>query len=420
MDDQQAKLLLRGMFDAAVASAQPAKVLVQYLPEKPRGRCFVVGAGKASAAMAAALEAAWPDVELSGLVVTRYGHAVPTQRITIMEASHPVPDANSILAAEGILKTVRGLTSNDLVIALISGGGSALMVAPADGLTLADKQAVNKALLASGAGIGDMNTVRKHLSRVKGGKLAIAAAPARIVTLAISDVPGDDPAIIASGPTIPDITTPKDALDILERYKAVVPDRVLDHLARAKPLPHCPPPEVRMIASPMLALKAAERVALDEGLGTLILGDALEGEARGTGETLAAIAVATHMHGLPVKPPCVLISGGETTVTLGGGKAGRGGRNTECLLAAAIKLQGASKIWAIACDTDGIDGTEDAAGALITPHTLARGKAQGLDARHYLAGHDSYTYFSGIGDLVKTGPTLTNVNDFRAFLVMPD
>ena len=417
--DATVRSFLRQLFDAAIASANPFKVLAPHLPAKPKGRCIVVGAGKASAAMAAALEQAWPDVALSGVVVTRYGHSVPTAKIRIIEASHPVPDANSALAATEILKAVAGLTSDDLVIALISGGGSALLVAPAEGLTLADKQAVNKALLQSGAGIGEMNIVRKHLSRIKGGKLAQAASPARVVTLVISDVPGDDPAIIASGPTVPDATMPQDALDILSRYKAKVPDAVIAVLRRPHQSTASVQADVRMIASPMLALRAAAAVVQSHGIAPLILGDALEGEARDAGKLLAGMALSAQLHGVPATTPCVLLSGGETTVTITDGKAGRGGRNTELLLAAAIALQGQKNIWGLAGDTDGIDGTEDAAGAVITPDSLHRALNLGLDARSFLTGHDSYSLFKALDNLVVTGPTLTNVNDFRALLVCP-
>jgi glycerate 2-kinase len=419
MNDSQARQFLRNLFDVACASADPRKVLAARLPEKPNGRCIVIGAGKASAAMAAALEAAWPDVAMSGTVVTRYGHAVPTKKIRIIEAAHPVPDENSLLAAREILKTVEGLTKDDLVIALVSGGGSALLVAPVAPLTLANKQSVNKALLASGAGIGEMNIVRKHLSAIKGGKLLAAAQPARVVTLVISDVPGDDPAIIASGPTVPDASTPDDALAILDRYKAEVPGAVRDVLRSAKPIPSNLSADVRMIATPMLALQAAARFASAQGIAPLLLGDALEGEAKELGKASAGMAQAVRQHGMPCKAPCVLLSGGETTVTISGGKAGRGGRNTEFILSSAISLGGAANIWGLAGDTDGIDGTEDAAGAVITPDSLDRARAKGLDARSFLAGHDSYSLFHALGDLVITGPTLTNVNDFRALLVLP-
>jgi glycerate 2-kinase len=418
--DAAAEKFLRKLFAAAIASADPFKVLPSHLPDKPKGRCIVVGAGKASAAMAAALEQAWPDVKMSGVVVTRYGHAVPTQQIKIIEAAHPVPDANSLLAAGDILNAVTGLSADDLVIALISGGGSALMVSPADVLTLADKQAVNRALLQSGAGIGEMNTVRKHLSRIKGGKLAAAAAPARVVTLLISDVPGDDPAIIASGPTVLDHTTPSDALAIIERYKCDLPQAVKTLLQ--KPLRKqdvAPQSDIRMIASPDRALRAAATEARSHGITPLILGDALEGEARELGIAMAGIAAAAQQQGYPQSTPCVILSGGETTVTIQNGKAGRGGRNTEFLLSTAIALQGRKKIWALAGDTDGIDGTEDAAGAVIGPDFLSRARHAGLEPRQFLTGHDSYSLFQALNSLVVTGPTLTNVNDFRALLVLP-
>jgi glycerate 2-kinase len=419
MDDNSARQFLRQVFDAAVASASPFKVLPSHLPEKPKGRCIVVGAGKASAAMAAALEQAWPDVAMTGVVVTRYGHAVPTAKIRIIEAAHPVPDQNSLLAAEEILTAVKGLSKDDLVIALISGGGSALLVAPAEGLTLADKQSVNRTLLKSGASISEMNTVRKHLSRIKGGKLAKAAYPAHVATLLISDVPGDDPAVIASGPTVYDGTTPHDALAILNRYKADVAPIVRMVLQQPIVPPQNGSHDIRMIASPLIALKAAAAVAHASGITAVILGDALEGEAREMGKVMAGIALSTQEHGLPASAPCVLLSGGETTVTLEKGHAGRGGRNTEFLLSLAIELSGRDGIWALASDTDGIDGTEDAAGAIISPTTLARLRDNSLDARDVLMQHDSYTLFKTLDDLIVTGPTLTNVNDFRAILVLP-
>ena len=419
MDDNSARQFLRQVFDAAVASANPFKVLPSHLPEKPKGRCIVVGAGKASAAMASALEQAWPDVDMTGVVVTRYGHAVPTTKIRIIEAAHPVPDHNSLLAAEEILAAVAGLSEDDLVIALISGGGSALLVAPAEGLTLADKQSVNRMLLKSGASISEMNTVRKHLSRIKGGKLAKAASPARVVTLVISDVPGDDPAIIASGPTVFDGTAPQDALAILTRYKADIPSSVRAVLQHPFVPPRQGDHDIRMIASPLMALKTAAAVAHTSGITPVILGDALEGEARDMGKVMAGITLSTQEHGLPTSAPCLLLSGGEATVTFEKGQAGRGGRNTEFLLSLGIALQGRAGIWALAGDTDGIDGTEDAAGAIISPTSLSRLHQSGLDARDVLARHDSYTLFKALDDLVITGPTLTNVNDFRAILVLP-
>jgi glycerate 2-kinase len=427
-DDARARAALRAIFAAAVASADPRKVLAAHLPRKPAkgARVVVVGAGKSAALMAAALEQAWPDVALSGLVVTRYGHAVPTTRIAVMEAAHPVPDAHSETAARRILQQVRGLGPNDLVLALISGGGSALMALPAEGLTLADKQAVNRDLLASGATIHEMNCVRKHLSAIKGGRLAAAAAPARVVTLAISDVPGDDPAVIASGPTVPDPTTFADARALVARYRLTLSPQVAARLAQdadetPKPggLPHAA--EFHLIATPALALQAAAQAARAAGLTPMILGDALEGESREMGIVLAGIARSVRAHGEPLKPPAVLLSGGETTVTMPPhARFGHGGRNTEFLLSLAVALAGTPGIWAIAGDTDGIDGTEDAAGAIVTPDTLARAHAQGRDPRAMLDGHDSYTLFAALGDLVVTGPTLTNVNDIRAILVAPD
>ncbi|MCA2376311.1 glycerate kinase type-2 family protein [Agrobacterium sp. 22-211-1] len=423
-NDSRAKDALNRIFLAAVASADPAKVLQHHLPSPPEGRCVVVGAGKASAAMAAALEAAWPHVDLSGVVVTRYGHAVPTSRIEIIEASHPVPDDRSAEAAKRILAAVVGLTADDMVIALISGGGSALMVAPAEGMTLADKMAVNRALLASGATISEMNAVRKHLSRIKGGRLALAAKPAKVVSLLISDVPGDDPSEIASGPTVADPSDIETVREIVSRYELDLPETVRKVLEKGEETPKAGDidEDVRMIAAPSLALQAAAEEAVKLGLTPLILGDSLEGESRDVGAVMAGIALSASRKGLPVKGPAVLLSGGETTVTLnrgvgGKGPAGKGGRNTEFLLSLALTLKGADGIWAIAGDSDGIDGVEDAAGAVVTPDTLARMRAAGFDPRQSLVNHDSYTAFKGVGDLVVTGPTLTNVNDIRAILI---
>jgi len=420
-DDARARAALRAVFDAAVAAADPRVVLARHLPERPAGRCIVVGAGKSAAVMAAALEDAWPDLLLSGVVVTRYGHAVPTRWIEVLESSHPVPDANGEAAARRILQTVTGLHADDLVLALISGGASALMPLPAPGLTLADKQDINRALLASGANISEMNAVRKLLSGIKGGRLAAAAAPARVVTLAISDVPGDDPAVIGSGPTVPDPTTFADVRAIISRYgispsPAVAARLAQDHDETPKP-ESLPRTEIRLIATPAMALQAAAEAARAHGLAPLILGDALEGESREMGTVLAGIARSVRTHGFPLPAPAMLLSGGETTVTLGKGPAGRGGRNTEFLLALAVALAGMPGVWAIAGDTDGIDGTDDAAGAIVTPDTLARARAAGLDPRAMLVAHDSYRLFDAIGDLVRTGPTLTNVNDVRAILI---
>jgi hydroxypyruvate reductase len=420
-DDARARSALRAVFDAAVEAADPLKMLAAHLPEKPRGRCIVVGAGKSAAVMAAALEAAWPDVEMSGAVVTRYGHAVPTQRIEVIEASHPVPDANSERGARRLLELVQGLGPDDLVLALMSGGGSALLALPAKGLTLADKQAVNRALLASGATITEMNAVRKHLSAIKGGRLAAAAAPARMVTLAISDVPGDDPAVIASGPTVPDATTFADARALVTRFGLQLPPQVSARLSQdadETPKPgSLPNAEFHLIATPTMALRQAAETARGLGLTPMILGDALEGESRELGTVMAGIARSVRDHSLPLAAPALLLSGGETTVTIGAGEPGRGGRNTEFLLGLAVALAGASGIWAAAGDTDGIDGTEDAAGAIVTPDTLARAAAAGFPGRKFLAAHDSYSLFDAIGDLIRTGPTLTNVNDIRAILI---
>ncbi|MNX74047.1 putative hydroxypyruvate reductase [compost metagenome] len=418
-NDTSARDALNRIFMAAVASADPAKVLQHHLPSPPKGRCVVVGAGKASAAMAAALEAAWPHVDLSGVVVTRYGHAVPTAHIEIIEASHPVPDDRSAEAAKRILAAVEGLTTDDMVIALISGGGSALMVAPAEGMTLADKMAVNRALLASGATISDMNAVRKHLSRIKGGRLALAARPARVVSLLISDVPGDDPSEIASGPTVADPSDIETVREIISRYALDLPENVRKVLEKGEETPKAGDidEDIRLIAAPSLALQAAADEAVKLGLTPLILGDSLEGESKDVGAVMAGIALSASRKGLPVKGPAVLLSGGETTVTIGKGPAGKGGRNTEFLLSLALTLKGADEIWAIAGDSDGIDGVEDAAGAVVTPDTLARMREAGVDPRQSLVSHDSYTAFKAVGDLVVTGPTLTNVNDIRAILI---
>lgn len=416
----QPRRLLRAMFDAAVAAAQPERVIQRFLPGPPKGRTIVVGAGKASAAMAAAFEKFWPG-ECSGLVLTRYGYAVPCRKIEIAEAAHPVPDANGERTARRILQAVQGLSKDDLVVCLMSGGASALLALPADGLTLADKQAVNKALLMSGANITEMNCVRKHLSAIKGGRLAAAAAPAKVVTLLISDVPGDDPAVIGSGPTVPDPTTYADALAIVRRYGIDPPAAALKRLEAGQdetPKPGDPRlagGEVRMIAAPQASLEAAAAVARAAGVTPVILGDAIEGEARHVAMVHAGIARQVARHGQPAKAPCVLLSGGETTVTVRG--KGRGGRNVEFLLGLAVALDGHPAIHAVAGDTDGIDGTEDNAGALLAPDSLERARAQGLSARAMLENNDGYGFFAALGDLVTTGPTRTNVNDFRAVLV---
>ena len=412
--------LLRAMFGAAIAAAQPALCLPPHLPPQPKGRTLVIGAGKASAAMARALEDHW-EGPLEGLVITRYGYEVPCQRIEIVQAAHPVPDAAGLHAAQRLRALVSGLTPDDLVIALISGGGSSLLVAPGPGLTLADKQAVNQALLKSGATIGEMNSVRRHLSALKGGRLAAACYPAPVWTLLISDVPGDAPQDIASGPTVADPTTCADALAIIQRYQLDVPPAVRALLASAegetlKPGdPRLARNTVRMITAPQMALEAAARVARAAGVTPHILGDSLEGEARDLGKTLAGIARQVALRGQPFSAPCVLLSGGETTVTVRG--KGRGGRNVECLLAMALALDGLPGVHALAGDTDGVDGQEEIAGACITPDTLARAWALGTSPRASLDNNDGHGFFGALGDAVVTGPTLTNVNDFRAIVI---
>ena len=413
-------LLLRRMFDAAVAAAQPALCLPPHLPLRPQGRTIVIGAGKASAAMARALEDHWSG-PLEGLVVTRYGYDVPCKRIEIVQAAHPVPDAAGLQAAERIRQLVTGLTADDLVIALLSGGGSSLLVAPGEGLTLADKQAVNTVLLHSGASISEMNCVRRHLSSLKGGRLAAVCYPAKVVTLLVSDVPGDDPIDIASGPTVADPTTCADALAILDRYRIAVPPAVrclLESGAGETVKPGDPRLEgiqTRMITAPQIALEAAAQVARDAGITPYILGDSLEGEARDLGKAMAGIARQLAVHGQPFTTPCVLLSGGETTVTLRG--SGRGGRNVEFLLSLAVALNGLPGVHALAADTDGVDGVEEIAGACLTPSTLQRAWALGINPRSSLDNNDAHSFFQALGDSVVTGPTLTNVNDFRAILV---
>jgi hydroxypyruvate reductase len=417
MPDRDNQALLRNMLSAAIAAAKPSCVLRDHLPEKPKGRCIVVGAGKSAAAMTQAVERAWPEVALSGVVVTRYGHAVPCERIAVREASHPVPDQNGLDAAREILAAVKSAGPDDLVLALISGGGSSLMPLPHPDLTLDDKIAVNAALLRSGLTIEDMNRVRRRLSMVKGGGLARAAHPARLVTLAISDVPGDDPAAIASGPTVPDPSAGTDLTRLVDLLGAALP------LVARKLLLATPEPEpdfdtdYRLIATPRMSLEAAAEIARRNGITPVLLGDALEGEARELGIALSGIARSVARHGAPAAAPAVLLSGGETTVTIGEVGAGRGGRNTEFLLSLGVALDGYPGIHALAADTDGIDGTEDAAGAMIAPDFLSRCRAAGLDPRHALDGHHSYTLFDRLDLLIRTGPTLTNVNDFRAILV---
>ena len=417
------RALLKRMFAAAVEAAAPAHCVPPYLPPPPRGRTVVVGAGKAAAAMAAAVEAHWRG-PLEGLVVTRYGHGAPTARIKIVEASHPVPDEAGPAAARAILDLVGGLGADDLVLALISGGGSALLALPGGDVTLADKQEINRALLKSGAQIGEMNCVRKHLSAIKGGRLAAAAAPARVVSLIISDVPGDDLSVIASGPTVADATTLADASRVLEKYKIDISPAVRRHLSDpANETPKPGDPRLAhvtnlLIATPQSSLEAAAKVARDAGFAPIILGNAIEGEARECGVVHAGIAKQCAGYGQPAAPPCAIISGGETTVTVRG--KGRGGRNAEFLLSLAVALDGHKRISALAADTDGIDGSEDNAGALIDPDTLERAIRLGLDLKAMLADNDAYSAFSALGDLLITGPTRTNVNDFRAILAAKD
>ena len=435
----QPREFLNHLYQAAVRRALPLHNTAAHLPQPPRGRTIVIGAGKAGGAMAQAVEALWPaEAPLSGLVVTRYHHTPPRppglpQRIEVVEASHPVPDAAGMAASQRILQLVQGLTKDDLVLCLISGGGSALLTLPAEGLTLEDKQRINKQLLASGANIGEMNCVRKHLSRIKGGRLAAACAPAQVVTLTISDVPGDDPSVIASGPTVPDATTCADALSILQRYRIEVPAAVLAALERGEL--ETPKPgsavfaghRVNMIATPQQSLEAAAAAARAAGLNAYILSDELEGESREVGKVHAALARAAARSGggasgQPFARPCVILSGGETTVTVRpvpqGEQRGKGGRAGEFCLGLALALQGQPGVWALAADTDGIDGMEENAGAWVEPGTLARAQALGMKVERYLDRNDAYGYFQALGDLVVTGPTHTNVNDFRALLVL--
>ncbi len=432
------RIFLRQLFDAAVERALPLKNTAAFLPKVPKGRTLVLGAGKAAGAMAHAVEALWPkDAPLSGMVVTRYGHTperpagVP-ERLKVVEASHPVPDAAGLAAAEEILNLTQGLTADDLVLCLISGGGSALLTLPAEGLSLAEKQAINQALLKSGANISEMNCVRKHLSRIKGGRLAAACAPAKVVTLTISDVPGDDPSIIASGPTVPDPSSCADALDILQRYNIEVSPVVLNALQQG--VFETPKPghdlfksnQVHLIATPAQSLQAAAALAESKGLRAYVLSDEIEGESREVGKVHAALARASAKGMGPFVRPCVILSGGETTVTVQSGKVksgpkareGRGGRAGEFCMGLALALQGQEGVWALAADTDGIDGIEDNAGALVTPDTLHRGRMAGRNLDEHLACNDAYGYFQALNDLVFSGPTHTNVNDFRAILVL--
>jgi hydroxypyruvate reductase len=427
------RAFLLSLYDAAVAAAQPAVVMRNFLPEPPRGRTVVVGGGKASGAMVAALDALWPaDASLEGLVLTRYHHTPPAYktnpgRIELREAAHPVPDEAGLRGAQEMIARVQGLSADDLVIALVSGGGSALLSLPAPGLTFAQKQAINRALLESGAAIDEMNCVRKHLSAIKGGRLAAACAPARVHTLLISDVPGDSPEVIASGPTLPDASTCADALAICTRYGIALPDAArtgLESGAFETPKPgdsRFASDRVQMMATPQMSLDAAARCAREAGIDAHILSDEIEGESRVVGGVHAALARAVARRGEPFARPCVILSGGETTVTVKprapGQPKGRGGRATEFLLGCALALQAEPTVHVLAADTDGIDGVEDNAGAIVTPDTLARAAAKGVSARERLDANDAYSFFAALGDLVVTGPTFTNVNDFRALLV---
>lgn len=416
------RALFGGLFTAAVAAADPERVICDFLPKKPKGRTVVIGAGKASAQMAAAFEKAW-DAPLEGLVVTRYGYAAPCERIEVIEAAHPVPDEAGLVASRRLLESVEGLTSDDLVVALISGGGSALLPSPPDGMSLDDEIAVNEALLASGAPISAMNTLRKHLSTIKGGRLALAAHPAKVVSLIVSDIPGDNPAFVASGPTVPDCAARDDALAIVRDYGLKLPDAALRHLrseAAEAPSPDDPAfagNEVHVIASAARSLEAAAEEARSRGIEAVILSDAIEGEARDVAGMHAAIAREIAARDRPFRKPVLLLSGGETTVTIRG-KGGKGGRNSEFLLALALAIEGVEGVHAFAADTDGIDGSEDNAGAFADFTSAARIRAAGIDPKQALGRNDAWTAFDAVGDLFAPGPTGTNVNDLRVILVV--
>ncbi len=419
------EILLRKMFDSAVNVASPKLSLRHHLPPRPKGRTIIVGAGKAAAAMAQAVEAEWEEIgqagELEGLVITRYGHSLETRWVEVVEAAHPVPDAAGVSAAGRILEFVTGLGSDDLVLCLLSGGGSALLTLPIQGISLDEKRAVTQSLLNCGATISEINSVRKHLSAIKGGRLAVAAYPAQTVTLAISDVPGDDPAIIASGPTVADPSTLADANYVIEKYQIKLPSAAKMVLAReSSETPQAGDPllqraRVRLIVTPQEALEAAAKVAREAGVTPIILSDSIEGESRDVAQVHAAIARQIAERDQPWSAPCVLLSGGETTVTINGN--GSGGPNSEFLLSLMLSLDGASGIYALACDTDGIDGSEENAGAIIGPDTLATSLKKNMAPAKFLANNDAYTFFSAIDSLIITGPTHTNVNDFRAVLI---
>ncbi|WP_129124665.1 glycerate kinase type-2 family protein [Geomonas oryzae] len=411
--------LLEKMFEAAVRSALPEHCLKDHLPELPRGRVVVIGAGKASAAMAHAFEEAWSGEISAGIVVTRYGYEVPCRSIEIVSAAHPVPDQAGLHAARRMLELVEALTPDDLVVCLISGGGSALLPLPLPGVTLEEKQELSRALLACGASISEINCVRRHLSAIKGGRLAAACHPARVVTLAISDVPGDGPTDIASGPTVADPTSCADAIAVIDRYGIKLPDHLRQCLACGESVkpgdPRLERAEFRLVATPQGALEAAAETARREGVAAHILSDRIEGEAREVGKVMAGLALQVARRGEPFKAPCVLLSGGETTVTVNG--KGRGGRNVEFLLALAVALDGAEGIYALAGDTDGVDGQEEVAGGFVTPELLERAWSLGINPRARLDDNDGHGFFGALGESLVTGPTLTNVNDFRAILV---
>jgi hydroxypyruvate reductase len=419
MIDTDAKALLTALFEAAVKAADPKDALTRFLPERPKGRTVVIGAGKGAAQMAAAFETLW-DAPVEGVVVTRYGYGCDTQNLPVIEAAHPVPDQAGLGATAALFDAVKGLTKDDLVIALICGGGSALLPAPPDGLTLEDEQTLNQALLASGAPISAMNAIRKQVSGIKGGRLAAAAHPARVVSLVVSDVPGDDPAQVASGPTVPDRVTKAMALDLINAYRIALPDRVMAHIEQSDEAPH---PDDRVfagnsvdvIASSNLSLEAAAKLAKDSGCPAIILSDAIEGEARDIGQMHAAIAREVRLRNRPFETPVIIMSGGETTVTIDG-PAGRGGRNAEFLMSFAGGIEGLD-VTALAADTDGIDGSESNAGAFANGQSWQRLRDLDLDPGGLLAGHDAWTAFDALGDLYVPGPTGTNVNDFRAILI---
>ena len=414
--------LLTRLFEAAIEAAQPVHCLRRFLPEAPRGRLLVIGIGKASASMAKAFEDHWSG-PFTGLALTRYGYQLPCERFEVIEAAHPVPDEAGLLASQRIMAMVSGLTADDTVLFLISGGGSALLTLPYEGISLADKQAVNRALLRSGANICEMNVIRRHLSAIKGGRLAAACHPARVISLLISDVPDDSPVDIASGPTVADPTTCGDALALVKRYGMNLPPSAITVLESGRGESIKPGDarlartETHLITTPQMALEAAAQVARTAGITPYILGDSIEGEARDVGKVMAGLARQVATHQQPFTSPCVLLSGGETTVTLRG--KGRGGRNVEFLLSLGISLDGLEGVYALAGDTDGVDGVEEIAGAYLAPDSLQRAWAKGIHPKEALADNDGHGFFSALGDSIVTGPTLTNVNDFRAILIQP-